>query len=292
MSDQDAGYFVPPASGYPDAAARPDPAFPYLFTSQAEIPLVGLGGGVTFRPVFGRRVLFNYVYFDPNSVAPMHQHPEEQIGTMLEGEYEFEMDGQTRVIRPGDAYLVPPNVPHAARTGSKGCLALDIFSPPRAGFREMMDRVTATQTAPARGYPDATAPQDPHYFAPPTVTPSDPSFHPLFTSLAEIPYVPMTEGLRFRPLFGRNLLLNWVSFDEGSVAPVHAHSEEQLGTVISGAMEFEIAGERRVLRPGNVYVAPPYVPHGARAHGGPCLALDIFSPPRAGIKMLMERAAR
>jgi len=282
MSDQDAGYFVPA-----DAAARPDPAFPYVFTGQAEIPLVGLGGGVTFRPVFGRRVLFNYVYFEPNSVAPMHQHPEEQIGTMLEGEYEFEMDGQARVIRPGDAYVVPPNVPHAARTGSKGCLALDIFSPPRSGFREMLDRVTGTQIA-----RDATDPQDLDYFAPPTVAPSDPSFHPLFTSLAEIPYVPMTEGLRFRPLFGHNLLLNWVSFDEGSVAPVHAHSEEQLGTVISGAMEFEIAGERRVLRPGDVYVAPPYVPHGARAHGGPCLALDIFSPPRAGIRMLMERAAR
>ena len=288
MSDQDSEYFVPA-----DAAAQPDPGFPYVFTNQAAIPLIGLGGGITFKPVFGRRVLFNYVYFEPNSVAPIHQHPEEQIGTMLEGEYEFEMGGETRLIRPGDAYVVPPNVPHAARTGGKGCLALDIFSPPRSGFREMLDRVTGAQTA-----RDAAAPQDPSYFVPPTVVPADPSFQPLFTSLAEISYVPMSPPaavgprLSFRPLFGRNLLLNWVSFDEGSVAPVHAHSEEQLGTVISGAMEFEIAGERRVLCPGDVYVAPPFVPHGARAYGGPCLALDIFSPPRAGIRMLMERAAR
>ncbi len=69
----------------------------------------------------------------------MHQHPEEQIGTMLEGEYEFEMNGEKRMIRPGDVYVVPPNVPHAARTFDKGCVAVDIFSPPRSGFRAMLD---------------------------------------------------------------------------------------------------------------------------------------------------------
>ena len=75
----------------------------------------------------------------------MHQHPEEQIGTMLEGEYEFEMNGEKRMIRPGDVYVVPPNVPHAARTYDKGCVAVDIFSPPRTGFREMLDQAMASE---------------------------------------------------------------------------------------------------------------------------------------------------
>ncbi|MGH2411164.1 MAG: cupin domain-containing protein, partial [Chloroflexota bacterium] len=100
-----------------------------------------------FKPIFGRNLLFNYVFFEPHTEAPMHAHPEEQIGTMLEGEYEFEMNGEKRMIRPGDVYVVPPNVPHAARTFARGCIAVDIFSPPRSGFQAMLDRVTGEQSA-------------------------------------------------------------------------------------------------------------------------------------------------
>ncbi|HVA88292.1 MAG TPA: cupin domain-containing protein [Chloroflexota bacterium] len=124
-----------------------DPTFAPLFTSKDEIPFVNLGKGIKFKPIFGRNLLFNYVFFEPRTEAPMHAHPEEQMGTVLEGEYEFEMNGEKRMIRPGDVYVVPPNVPHAARTFEQGCFAVDIFSPPRSGFREMLDRVTKDQAA-------------------------------------------------------------------------------------------------------------------------------------------------
>lgn len=130
-----------------DADVAPDPSFPPIFTSKDEIPFVNLGEGIRFKPIFGRNLLFNYVFFEPNSVAPLHQHPEEQIGTVLEGEYEFEMNGEKRMIRPGDVYVVPPHVPHTARTFEKSCFAVDIFSPPRSGFREMLDRVRADEAA-------------------------------------------------------------------------------------------------------------------------------------------------
>jgi Cupin domain len=55
------------------------------------------------------------VDFQPHAVAPLHQHPEEQIGTMPEGECEFELNCVKRTIRPGDVYVIPPNVPHSAR---------------------------------------------------------------------------------------------------------------------------------------------------------------------------------
>src|SRR5579871_5719286 len=93
-----------------------DPTFPPVFTSTDEIPYVNLAKGIRFRPVFGRNLLVNFIYFEPHSEAPVHQHPEEQIGMGLEGEFEFELNGEKRMIRPGDVYVVPPNVPHAART--------------------------------------------------------------------------------------------------------------------------------------------------------------------------------
>ncbi len=152
MSDAYSGYFGKQTG---DEEQAPDPSFPPVFTGADKVPFVNLGEGIRFKPIFGRGILFNYVYFEPNSVAPMHQHPEEQIGTMLEGEYEFEMNGEKRMIRPGDVYVVPPNVPHAARTYEKGCVAVDIFSPPRSGFREMLDRVQGGTSE------DAGAPADP-----------------------------------------------------------------------------------------------------------------------------------
>ncbi len=139
MEDVSAGYFST------QHGAQPDPDFPPQFVNRDDIPFVQLSPGIRFKPVFGKNILFNYVYFEPNTVAPMHQHPEEQIGTMLEGEYEFEMNGEKRMIRPGDVYVVPPHVPHSARTYDKGCVALDILSPPRSGFREMLDAVQQSQ---------------------------------------------------------------------------------------------------------------------------------------------------
>lgn len=124
-----------------------DAAHPPVFTNVDEIPFVELGKGIRFKPIFGQNLLFNYVFFEPYTVAPMHQHPEEQIGTVLEGEYEFEMNGVKRMIRPGDVYVVPPNVPHTAQTFEKGCRAVDIFSPPRSGFREMLAAVVERDAA-------------------------------------------------------------------------------------------------------------------------------------------------
>ncbi len=136
MNDAAGEYFV---EG--ERIVQEDPAHPSMFASIDDIPFVPLGNGLRFRPVFGTNLLINYVYFDPNTVAPVHQHAEEQIGTSIEGEFEFELNGVKRIIRPGTYYVVPPNVPHGARSFDKPCIALDIFSPPRSGFKEMLDRV-------------------------------------------------------------------------------------------------------------------------------------------------------
>jgi quercetin dioxygenase-like cupin family protein len=136
MSDVSKEYFIEGAKTVPE-----DPEHPSLFRSIDDIPFVPLGEGLKFRPLFGTNLLVNYVYFDANTVAPVHQHAEEQIGTSIEGEFEFELNGVKQIIRPGIYYVVPPHVPHGARSFDTPCIALDIFSPPRSGFREMMDRV-------------------------------------------------------------------------------------------------------------------------------------------------------
>lgn len=129
------GYFAPPEENKIEVTGDFQPQ--HLNTD--DIPLLKVVEGLGLKPVFGENVQLSFVYMEPNSVAPVHSHPEEQIGTMIEGEYEFELNGVKKMIRKGDVYVVPPNVPHGAVTYDKGCVALDIFSPPRTGYKKMMD---------------------------------------------------------------------------------------------------------------------------------------------------------
>lgn len=115
------------------------------FASTDDVPLLSVVEGVGLKPMFGENILFSFVYMEPNRVVPVHAHPEEQMGTMIEGEYEFELNGEKKMIRKGDVYIVPPNVPHGARTYDKPCLALDVFSPPRSGYRDMMEEALRKQ---------------------------------------------------------------------------------------------------------------------------------------------------
>ena len=94
--------------------------------------------GLTFQPILGGNLMANFVSFEPNVTAPEHWHDEEQMSIVLEGEFEFEVGGEKKLIKRGEAVLIPPNVPHAARTYDSTCLELDIFNPPRHGLLELM----------------------------------------------------------------------------------------------------------------------------------------------------------
>ena len=99
--------------------------------------------GLRFQPVLGDQVMVNFVQFDPHTEAPVHWHDEEQISIVLEGEFEFEVAGEAHVLRRGQAVVIPPNVPHGARTHDSSCLEIDVFYPPRAGLLEAMGLLDA-----------------------------------------------------------------------------------------------------------------------------------------------------
>jgi quercetin dioxygenase-like cupin family protein len=56
---------------------------------------------------------------------------EEQIVIVLDGEFTFDLDGDVRVMRPGDVAVIPAWVPHGAWTTDTSCREVDVFTPPR-----------------------------------------------------------------------------------------------------------------------------------------------------------------
>ena len=63
------------------------------------------------------------------------------------------------------------------------------------------------------------------------------------------------------------------------VVPLHHHENEQISSIVTGAMRFEIEGKEIVLRAGDVLSIPPNVPHRVTALED-SQALDVFSPIR------------
>lgn len=66
---------------------------------------------------------------------------------------------------------------------------------------------------------------------------------------------------------------------KGGVVPEHRHHNEQISMVQQGSMKFVLAGEAKVLRPGDILRIPPHAPHSVEAMED-CIVVDLFSPPR------------
>jgi len=103
---------------------------------------------------------------------------------------------------------------------------------------------------------------------------------PSWNDLDAIDPIELIPGLEFRPVAGERMLVNFATYEPGTIVPEHAHEEEQLTFVLEGEFEFTIAGETRTLRPGTVAHIPPFVPHAAATRETRCVQVDVFSPPR------------
>ena len=105
----------------------------------------------------------------------------------------------------------------------------------------------------------------------------------------KLPRVTAADGVHLHPLLGERLNINVVVLEPGAIAEVHTHDEEQMGYIARGSCTFTDGGMTYELRAGDTYHAPPGTPHGATG-GQPdgCTIIDAFSPPRAGLRELLE----
>jgi quercetin dioxygenase-like cupin family protein len=82
---------------------------------------------------------------------------------------------------------------------------------------------------------------------------------------------------------GDQAMVAQVFLKRGDEVPRHAHHNEQITYILSGALRFTLGsgdGEAEVIvHAGEVLVIPPDLPHAAVALED-TLDLDIFSPPR------------
>jgi quercetin dioxygenase-like cupin family protein len=106
----------------------------YFHSPQERAPRQ-LNAGVMMRSFWGERMLAAVIDLDANAVIPPHSHPHEQIGILLSGELEFTVADETRIVRPGDLWVIPGDVVHSVIAGPVACQALEMFAPVREEYK-------------------------------------------------------------------------------------------------------------------------------------------------------------
>ena len=94
----------------------------------------------------------------------------------------------------------------------------------------------------------------------------------------------LAPGILARTFWGEQMLAAVVDLEPQTELPKHSHPHEQLGIVIRGEIEFDVAGQIQRLGPGEVYVIPGGVEHSARTFSEAVQVLDVFSPVRTEYK--------
>ena len=93
-----------------------------------------LGGGVS-RKFMGwdNQIMMVQVKFEKGAEGSPHDHFHTQATFCASGKFEFDIDGEKKIVKGGDGVYIEPNLVHGAVCLEAGVL-IDVFAPVREDF--------------------------------------------------------------------------------------------------------------------------------------------------------------
>ena len=79
------------------------------------------------------QIMLVKIEFLAGGMGDIHTHIHRQCSYVVSGVFEFDIDGEKKVVKTGDGLYMEPNVPHGVKCLEAGLL-IDTFSPVRADF--------------------------------------------------------------------------------------------------------------------------------------------------------------
>ncbi len=104
------------------------------FFYDKDIELEVLEDGKNYRKVKAHKggLMFVEVIFENGGVGKPHTHEHERY--CIEGEFEYTVGDETRIVGVGDSVYIPPNIIHGCKVLSDRGVLIDVFSPQREDF--------------------------------------------------------------------------------------------------------------------------------------------------------------
>ncbi|WP_299000107.1 cupin domain-containing protein [Flagellimonas sp. S174] len=100
----------------------------------SEIPSKEIMPGYHGKLVHSESMTWVFWDVEEGAAVPEHHHINEQIMHVVEGDFEFTLDGKTAIYHAGDVVVIPSNVPHSGKALTP-CKLMDIFNPVRAEYK-------------------------------------------------------------------------------------------------------------------------------------------------------------
>jgi len=98
------------------------------------LPSKELTEGVTLKEAHLDNVMVTFVDLEEGSVVPPHSHPQEQISLVISGRLLFTVDGEEKMVKAGEAVLVPSGAEHSVLVVDGPAVAYDCWSPIRKDY--------------------------------------------------------------------------------------------------------------------------------------------------------------
>jgi unsaturated pyranuronate lyase len=96
---------------------------------------------------------------------------------------------------------------------------------------------------------------------------------------SEVPQEQINDSILRQFISADRVTIARFELKHGGVVPRHAHENEQVSYIVSGALKFVFDDREIVVRGGELIQIPPNVPHAAEVVED-CVAIDVFSPVR------------
>lgn len=93
-----------------------------------------LAPGISAKVISATTVTVAHVTIAKDALLPEHQHHNEQVVNVIEGELELTVAGQAHRLTVGQSFILAPNMPHSGRAISD-CKVIDVFHPVREDFK-------------------------------------------------------------------------------------------------------------------------------------------------------------
>lgn len=105
-----------------------------IFLIDSEIPWKEVGGGLSRQMMgYNNQLMLLKVKFEKGGIGYVHQHAHTQSTYVESGLFEVSINGEKKILKPGDGFFVESNAPHGAICLEEGLL-IDTFSPMREDF--------------------------------------------------------------------------------------------------------------------------------------------------------------
>ncbi len=105
------------------------------FTTKDELTAKSLAPGVDIKSLSGEKMTMVVFSIAEGSIIPEHAHPNEQIGTVLKGSLSLVIGDEEKIVRSGDFWCIPADVPHKGQCLEGPAEVLEVFSPPREDYK-------------------------------------------------------------------------------------------------------------------------------------------------------------